>query len=185
MPVTRLRSLNPSNRVLMTTHRLNDLLGSVCYWRWCFGNNMVHRLKVKTYLCVTMKLSSCSSHRWSSSICCCCIISLSSIIAWPTHPLSCRKHRQYFCFLFSFLFAFSQFQNSLYSLDCVQVHVFNVYVPPCLGSTVQCVQVCVDSRNQSEGSCLLLLPRHRELKAGGEREADKPQREYKIWFIIA
>lgn len=31
----------------------------------------------------TMKLSSCSSHRWSSSICCCCIISLSSIRAWP------------------------------------------------------------------------------------------------------
>lgn len=36
----------------------------------------------------TMKLSSCSNQRWSSSICCCCIISLSSIWAWL---LSCRE----------------------------------------------------------------------------------------------
>lgn len=39
-----------------------------------------------------------------------------------------------------------------------------VYVPPCSGSTVERFQVCVDSRNQWEGSCLL---RHRWLTAGG------------------
>lgn len=54
-------------------------------------------------------------------------------------------------------------------LDCIQV-------PPCSGSTVQCVQVCVDSRNQKQGSCRLLLLHHRGLTAGGGQKETETER---------
>lgn len=130
-------------------------------------------------LCLcTMKLSSCSSHRWSSSICCCCIISLSSIRAWP---LSCNNgsaERWVWAesatpSLRLVVYIVEAKRNLRSGLFLAQLIECVGCGPPGSGSTALCVQVCADSRSQPEGSCFRLLHHHRGLMTGGGQTETK------------